>query len=96
MEVLRDRTFTGPDHLRVDGTHFINCTFEQVQFRYGGGTHPLFDECTFDRTSWYFDDAALRSALAGFARASVPGLHVLALNEIPDNRRVRLVSTVGR
>jgi flagellar biosynthesis protein FlhA len=38
----------------------------------------------------------LRSALAGFARASVPGLHVLAWNEIPDNRRVRLVSTVGR
>jgi len=38
----------------------------------------------------------LRAALAGFARASVPGLHVLAWNEIPDNRKVRLVSTVGR
>ncbi len=39
---------------------------------------------------------ALRQALADFARASVPGLRVLAWNEIPDNRRVRLVSTVGR
>jgi flagellar biosynthesis protein FlhA len=39
---------------------------------------------------------ALRQALAGFVRTSVPGLHVLAWNEIPDNRKVRLVTTVGR
>ena len=39
---------------------------------------------------------ALRPALASFVRASVPGLHVLAWNEIPDNRKVRLVNTVGR
>jgi flagellar biosynthesis protein FlhA len=38
----------------------------------------------------------LRSALARFARASVPALNVLAWNEIPDNRRVRLVAAVGR
>jgi flagellar biosynthesis protein FlhA len=39
---------------------------------------------------------ALRATLARFARASVPGLHVLAWNEIPDNRRVRMVAAVGR
>jgi flagellar biosynthesis protein FlhA len=39
---------------------------------------------------------SLRSALARFARASLPGLHVLAWNEIPDNRRIRLVAAVGR
>jgi flagellar biosynthesis protein FlhA len=39
---------------------------------------------------------ALRAPLAGFARAGVPGLHVLAWNEIPHNRKVRLVTTVGR
>ena len=39
---------------------------------------------------------ALRQPLAGFVRSSVPGLHVLAWNEIPDNRKVRLVTTVGR
>ncbi len=39
---------------------------------------------------------ALRATLARFARASVPGLHVLAWNEIPDNRRVRMIATVGR
>jgi flagellar biosynthesis protein FlhA len=39
---------------------------------------------------------ALRAPLAGFVRSSVPGLHVLAWNEIPHNRKVRLVSTVGR
>ncbi len=39
---------------------------------------------------------ALRAALARFTRASVPSMHVLAWNEIPDNRRVRLVAAVGR
>jgi flagellar biosynthesis protein FlhA len=38
----------------------------------------------------------LRQTLARFIRASVPNLHVLAWNEIPDNRKVRLVSAVGR
>lgn len=38
----------------------------------------------------------LRTLLSRFARASVPGMHVLAWNEIPDNRKVRLVNTVGR
>jgi len=39
---------------------------------------------------------ALRAALARFSRAGIPGLHVLAWNEIPDNRRIRLVAAVGR
>src|SRR3954471_2593470 len=38
---------------------------------------------------------ALRSALARFFRVSVPGLHVLAWNEVPDNRKVRMVTAVG-
>jgi flagellar biosynthesis protein FlhA len=38
----------------------------------------------------------LRSALARFFRVSVPGLHVLAWNEVPDNRKVRMVTAVGR
>jgi flagellar biosynthesis protein FlhA len=38
----------------------------------------------------------LRHTLARFTRASVPGMHVLAWNEIPDNRKVRLVTAVGR
>ena len=38
----------------------------------------------------------LRATLARFVRTSVPSLHVLAWNEIPDNRKVRLVSAVGR
>ncbi len=39
---------------------------------------------------------ALRPTLSRFLRAGVPALHVIAWNEIPDNRRVRLVATVGR
>mgnify|MGYP000145870993 CR=1 FL=1 len=38
----------------------------------------------------------LRPVLARFLRAAVPTLRVLAWNEIPDNRRVRLISTVGK
>ncbi len=38
----------------------------------------------------------LRATLARFARASVPNMHVLAWSEIPDNRKVRLVSALGR
>jgi flagellar biosynthesis protein FlhA len=38
----------------------------------------------------------LRNTLARFTRATVPNLHVLAWNEIPDNRRVRLIAAVGR
>ena len=38
---------------------------------------------------------ALRAALARFFRVSVPGLHVLAWNEMPDNRKVRMVTAVG-
>jgi flagellar biosynthesis protein FlhA len=39
---------------------------------------------------------ALRASLARFFRVSVPGLHVLAWNEVPDNRKVRMVTAVGR
>ncbi|HLI18278.1 MAG TPA: FHIPEP family type III secretion protein, partial [Rhodanobacteraceae bacterium] len=38
----------------------------------------------------------LRPWLARFTRHAAPGLHVLAYNEVPDNRRVRLVSALGR
>jgi len=38
----------------------------------------------------------LRQALARFIRSIVPTMHVLGWNEIPDTRRVRLVSAVGR
>jgi flagellar biosynthesis protein FlhA len=38
----------------------------------------------------------LRAMLARFLRHAVPGLTVLAYNEIPGNKQVRIVSTVGR
>jgi flagellar biosynthesis protein FlhA len=38
----------------------------------------------------------LRAQMARFLRAAQPGLHVLAWNEIPDNRKVRVVTAVGR
>src|SRR6476469_4078523 len=38
---------------------------------------------------------ALRTALARFFRVSVPGLHVLAWNEVPDNRKGSMVTAIG-
>jgi len=38
---------------------------------------------------------ALRPWLARFMRPVAAGLHVLAYNEVPDNRRVRLVAALG-
>ncbi len=38
---------------------------------------------------------ALRPLLARFVRGGVPGLHVLAFSEIPEDREVRVVATVG-
>jgi flagellar biosynthesis protein FlhA len=39
---------------------------------------------------------ALRAQLTRFLRSSLPSLYVLAWNEIPDNRKVRVVTAVGR
>lgn len=38
---------------------------------------------------------ALRTLLAKFARRSIPSLHVLSFAEIPDNKQIKVVSTVG-
>ncbi|MBK6599786.1 MAG: flagellar biosynthesis protein FlhA [Proteobacteria bacterium] len=38
----------------------------------------------------------LRATLSRFLRVSVPNLYVLAWNEIPETRKVRLVTAVGR
>jgi flagellar biosynthesis protein FlhA len=38
----------------------------------------------------------LRQNLARFLRSGLPNLHVIAWNEIPDNRKVRLVTAVGK
>jgi flagellar biosynthesis protein FlhA len=38
----------------------------------------------------------LRPWLARFTRHVAQNLHVLAYNEVPDNRRVRLVQAIGR
>jgi flagellar biosynthesis protein FlhA len=37
----------------------------------------------------------LRPVLARFLRSTVPQMYVIAWNEIPDSRKVRLVSTIG-
>ncbi len=38
----------------------------------------------------------LRSMMAKFSRRSLPGLHVLAYNEVPDSKQIKVVATVGQ
>ncbi len=40
--------------------------------------------------------APLRPWLARFVRHSIPNLRVLAYNEIPDNRQIKVIATVGQ
>lgn len=37
----------------------------------------------------------LRELLARFVRHTIPGLHVLSYNEVPDDKQLRIVATVG-
>lgn len=39
--------------------------------------------------------AGIRAWMARFARHSAQGIHVLSYNEIPDNRKIRVVATIG-
>ncbi len=39
--------------------------------------------------------SAIRNLLARFVRHSIPNMHVLAFNEIPDNKQVKITATVG-
>ncbi len=40
--------------------------------------------------------AGLRTLLARFVRHTIPGLHVLSYDEIPDNKQIKMVATVGQ
>lgn len=40
--------------------------------------------------------ATIRTWMSKFVRQSVAGTHVLSYNEVPDNRQIRVVATIGR
>ena len=40
--------------------------------------------------------AGLRPWMARFARQSAQGMHVLSYNEIPDNRQIKVINTIGQ
>ena len=39
--------------------------------------------------------AALRPILARFTKRTIPNLHVLSYNELPDSKRVKVVASIG-
>jgi len=40
--------------------------------------------------------SALRPWLAQFVRHTISSLHVLAYNEVPEDRQIKVVATVGQ
>ncbi len=40
--------------------------------------------------------APIRSWMARFVKHGVPGMHVLSYNEVPDDRQIKVVATVGK
>jgi flagellar biosynthesis protein FlhA len=40
--------------------------------------------------------ALLRPMLARFVRHTIPGLHVLSYNEIPNDKQIKIMATVGQ
>lgn len=40
--------------------------------------------------------APIRVWMSRFVKHSVPGMHVLSYNEIPDNRQIKVVATIGK
>ncbi len=40
--------------------------------------------------------APIRMWMSRFVKHSVPGMHVLSYNEIPDNRQIKVVATIGK
>ena len=61
MQDVKGRTFDG-GAVDTDDTNFIDCVFDQVELRYGGGTHPAFQGCTFNGgMNWRFTGAALKT-----------------------------------
>ncbi|MEW8424900.1 MAG: flagellar biosynthesis protein FlhA [Candidatus Thiodiazotropha sp.] len=39
--------------------------------------------------------APIRAWMARFAKHAAPGMHILSYNEIPDNRQIKVVTTIG-
>jgi flagellar biosynthesis protein FlhA len=40
--------------------------------------------------------ASIRPWMARFAKHAAPGMHILSYNEVPDNRQIRVISTIGQ
>ena len=57
----------------------------------GRGADP--EDAELFAAKWH---ATLRPWLARLMRHPVPNLSVLAYNEVPENRRIRVVAAVGR
>lgn len=60
MKTVANATFRD-DAVRLDGNRYVKCHFTDCQLIYAGDNETDFQDCTFMRCSWTFDDAALRT-----------------------------------
>jgi hypothetical protein len=61
MKTISGRTYSDGETIDTDGQTFNECQFQKVSLRYGGGLHPVFNNCGFGEVGWIFTAGALRT-----------------------------------
>lgn len=77
------RTLNG--RLQIDGTRYEDVAFTNAELIYRGGEPPAFSNCTFEGSTFTFDDAA--GATIAFLRAMSPaqtGMRPIVLGLLPE------------
>lgn len=62
VTIQAERTIVGETFqdltIRIDGKHYIDCTFQRCRMEYAGGPPPVFESCTLIDVGWWFDESA--------------------------------------
>ena len=57
---IKNQSFTDSRQV-VDGNRYHDCQFVRCEIVYCGGEIPHIVDCSFDRCTWHFDEAAQRT-----------------------------------
>ena len=83
MAVHKDKTLSGP--IDLDSGSFANIAFKDAHLIYSGGQPPVFDQCSFDNTTFEFRGQA--SNTVNFLKTMSPtatGMRSIVYGLIPE------------
>lgn len=49
------------EDIQTDANEYFDCVFDHCRLVYTGGPIPVMNDCQFQDTGWFFDDAAGRT-----------------------------------